>query len=193
MERFNVLLACLGLLPFAQSFVGAEDAMTTKHLTVSSPAFAQNSLLPPRYSGEGQDVSPPIEWTEVPPAAKALALVVDDPDAPSPEPWVHWVLYNISPREMRLPEAVPVKLNASGVDDGAIIVSAAMPGLNSWNKVGYKGPFPPIGHGLHHYHFRLYALDAELSFVRLPTKRDLEIAMKGHVLAEGETIGVYQR
>ena len=123
-------------------------------MILSSPAFKQNHLIPRNYSGDGDDMSPALSWSEVPPATKELALIVDDPDAPTPEPWVHWVLYKIPAATMDLAEHVPPALHVARP-------VGALQGRNSWPKgIGYRGPAPPKGHGLHHYHFRLYALDA---------------------------------
>jgi Raf kinase inhibitor-like YbhB/YbcL family protein len=156
-------------------------------IILQSPAFKQNQPIPRKHTGDGDDISPELSWTGVPPAAKELALIVDDPDAPTPEPWVHWVLYKVSPTTMRLGEHV---LPALRVTQPA----GALQGKNSWPKgIGYRGPAPPKGHGLHHYRFRLYALDAPLVLEPGADKPTLLSAMKGHILAEGELVGTYER
>ena len=156
-------------------------------IVLQSPAFKQNHLIPKKHTGDGEDVSPPLGWSGIPGAANELALVVDDPDAPTPEPWVHWLLYKIPPSTSNLPEHV---LPAQRVAAPA----GALQGTNSWPKgIGYRGPAPPKGHGLHHYHFRLYALDAPLELAPGVDKATLLAAMKGHILGEGELIGTYQR
>jgi Raf kinase inhibitor-like YbhB/YbcL family protein len=111
---------------------------------------------------------------------------MDDPDAPRPEPWVHWVLYKLPPTLSGLPEALS---KTPTLSDPA----GALQGNNSWSRVGYGGPMPPPGHGVHHYHFKLYALDAALNVAPGLDKQQLLAAMKGHILAEGELIGTYQR
>src|SRR5260370_278117 len=155
-------------------------------IILQSPAFKQNHLIPKKYSGDGEDVSPPLGWSGVPPETKELALVVDDPDAPTPEPWVHWLLYKLPPATTSLPENVLPALRVAAP-------AGALQGKNSWPKIGYGGPAPPKGHGLHHYHFKLFALDAPLDVVPGIDKAALLAAMKGHIIAEGELIGTYQR
>jgi Raf kinase inhibitor-like YbhB/YbcL family protein len=153
-------------------------------LTITSSAFAHNATIPRKYTGDGQDISPPLSWSGLPEGTKELALIVDDPDAPTPQPWVHWVAYHIPPDTSALPEGVAPSLRGPG---------SILQGKNSWPKVGYGGPSPPRGHGLHHYHFRLYALDAPLGLEPGLTKDAVLKAMKGHVLAEGVLTGTYQR
>ncbi|MGD8450387.1 MAG: YbhB/YbcL family Raf kinase inhibitor-like protein [Phycisphaerae bacterium] len=155
-------------------------------ITVTSSAFAAGETIPIRHTGDGQDVSPPLAWTGVPEQTKALALICDDPDAPRPEPWVHWVIYRLPPTLTGLPESVPGKSKLAEP-------AGALQGKNSWGTIGYRGPAPPPGHGIHHYHFRLYALDAALDLPEGLSKDDLLEKMKGRILAEGETIGTYQR
>jgi Raf kinase inhibitor-like YbhB/YbcL family protein len=155
-------------------------------LVVQSIAFGQNETVPRRYTGDGEDISPPLTWSGVPEGAKELALIVDDPDAPTPQPWVHWVLYGI-PADLRsLPERV---LPSQRVPEPA----GTLQGKNSWNRIGYGGPAPPPGHGLHHYRFRLYVLDMKLNLDPGDTKQALLEAMQGHILAQGELVGTYQR
>ena len=156
-------------------------------IIMQSSAFKQNHTIPRRYTGDGDDVSPPLSWSGVPAATKELALIVDDPDAPTPEPWVHWVLYKIPATISSLPEKV---LPALHVDSPP----GALQGTNSWPKgIGYRGPAPPKGHGLHHYHFKLYALDTTPDLAPGADKAALLAAIKGHILTEGELIGTYQR
>jgi Raf kinase inhibitor-like YbhB/YbcL family protein len=167
MTRVRPLGACL----FAAAALGQGEAAMGLELT--SSAFADGGAIPRQYTCEGRDVSPPLAWSGVPPGAKSLALVVDDPDAPDPAApkmtWVHWVLYDIP----------PAGAPADGKD-----------GLNDWDRTGWGGPCPPIGR--HRYFFKLYALDTMLN-LRRPTKAELERAMKGHVLAEARLVGTYQK
>lgn len=158
-------------------------------MQLSSSAFAPGGAIPRRYTGEGEDISPPLQWTGVPTGTQELALICDDPDAPTPEPWVHWVLYKIPPQTTGLPEGLPKTAQLSQPP-------GAMQGKNSWTggqTIGYRGPMPPPGHGVHHYHFTLYALDAPLSIQPGETKKNLLKKMEGHILATAELIGTYQR
>lgn len=155
-------------------------------LVLQSEAFSPNGPIPRRYTGDGEDLSPPLTWSGVPEGTKELVLIVDDPDAPRPEPWVHWVLYKIPADTPGLPEGIPTSGPVSSPP-------GAVQGKNSWPKNGYGGPYPPTGHGVHHYHFKLYALDVELTLGAGATKEALLKAMQGHVLAEGELVGTYQR
>ncbi|MBV8487273.1 MAG: YbhB/YbcL family Raf kinase inhibitor-like protein, partial [Planctomycetaceae bacterium] len=115
-----------------------------------------------------------------------LAIIVDDPDAPTPQPWVHWVLYKIPATESALPEGTHAK-PAPGFPAGAL------QGKNSWGSIGYRGPEPPRGHGVHHYHFKIYALDGALNVTAGLDKPGLLRAMKGHILEEAELVGTYER
>lgn len=158
-------------------------------MKIASEAFRDGDSIPRRYTGDGEDVSPPLAWEGVPAETKELALVCDDPDAPTPQPWVHWVLYEIPADVSRLPEGLPRR---------AVLASpiAALQGCNSWPKgatVGYRGPAPPPGHGTHHYRFRLYALDAPLTAPAGLDKAALLELIEGHVLAEAEMVGTYRR
>jgi Raf kinase inhibitor-like YbhB/YbcL family protein len=156
----------------------------------TSTAFKNNHAVPKEYTGEGDDVSPPLAWDDAPPNTKEFALICDDPDAPSPEPWVHWVIYGIPADARALPEGV--KSNAPQLTKPV----TARQGKNSWPSgvtTGYRGPLPPPGHGVHHYHFKLYALDARLDLPSGSTKQQLLDAMKSHVLGEAELVGTYER
>jgi Raf kinase inhibitor-like YbhB/YbcL family protein len=155
-------------------------------IKIQSSAFRANAAIPKKHTGEGADVSPQLAWDGVPPAAKELALICDDPDAPRAEPWVHWVLYKLPASTKELPEGVPAK-------ESLAAPAGALNGQNDFGKIGYGGPMPPKGHGTHHYHFRLYALDAALALKPGATKQQLLMAMKGHILAEGELVGTYER
>ncbi len=159
---------------------------TAMKITIQSTAFEPGQPIPKKYSGEGQDVSPPLKWSGVPKEAQELVLICDDPDAPRPEPWVHWVIYGMAPTTTELPEGIAKQPRIKEP-------VAAAQGANSWNKPGYGGPMPPPGHGVHHYHFKLYALDTALKLEPGQTKDDLLKRMKGHILAEGELIGTYKR
>jgi Raf kinase inhibitor-like YbhB/YbcL family protein len=152
---------------------------------LSSPAFTPGGEIPALFTCEGRDLSPALDWTGFPEAARSLVLIVDDPDAPDPKAprmtWVHWVLYNMPPSARGLPEGVAVKDLPAGTKQGT----------NDWKRTGYGGPCPPIGR--HRYFHKLYALDAVLPDLRRPTKAQLEKAMQGHVLEKFELIGTYQK
>jgi Raf kinase inhibitor-like YbhB/YbcL family protein len=155
-----------------------------------SDAFDHNSAIPTKYSGEGDDVSPPLSWENPPAGTRSFALICDDPDAPSPKPWVHWVIYGIGSDVTQLSEGIPA---------GRPTLDApveAKQGKNSWPSgvtVGYRGPMPPPRHGTHHYHFKLYALGTKPNLQPEATKDQLLAAIKGQVLAETELIGTYER
>jgi len=155
-------------------------------ITVTSTTFKAGAVIPAKYTGEDKDVSPPLQWSGVPKGAKELALICDDPDAPRAEPWVHWVIYGIPAGATGLPEAVPAT-EALKEPEGA------RQGTSDFGKIGYGGPMPPRGHGTHHYHFKVYALDAALNLPPGQTKKKLLDAMKGHILAQGELLGTYER
>ena len=154
-------------------------------LTLTSPAFKSGAEIPIQHTCEGPDTSPALEWSGVPPRAKSLALIVDDPDAPDPKApkmtYVHWVLYNLPAGTMRL---------AEGAARGGLPVGTRE-GKNDWKRTGYGGPCPPIGR--HRYFFKLYALDAELPDLGQPTKAQLEKAMEGHVVEKAELVGTYEK
>ena len=154
-------------------------------LTLTSSAFSDGGEIPAQYTCSGRDVSPPLAWTGAPEGTGSLALIVDDPDAPDPKApkmtWVHWVVYNIPPTVTSIPEA------ASASDLGPEVQS----GLNDWKRTGYGGPCPPVGR--HRYFHKLYALDTELAGLHTPTKKHVEAAMEGHILAHAELMGTYQK
>jgi Raf kinase inhibitor-like YbhB/YbcL family protein len=156
-------------------------------IRVTSEAFAHGAAIPGRYAADGDDISPQLNWTGVPENAKELALIVEDPDAPQAEPFVHWVMYKIPADVAGLAEGVPVQAKLKAP-------AGAVQGKNSFkNKIGYGGPAPPPGHGTHHYHFRLYALDQPLEVQGGLDNNALIAAMSGHILDEGELVGTYKR
>lgn len=153
-------------------------------MLITSTAFKAKGEIPAQYTCDGKDTSPPLAWSDVPAAAKSLALIVDDPDAPDPaaptRTWVHWVLYNLPVTLEGLGEAVRAKDLPPGT----------LHGINDWKRTGYGGPCPPIGR--HRYFFKLYALDTVLADLHQPTKAKLLQAMSGHVIAEADLLGTYQ-
>lgn len=159
-----------------------EDRM---FLTLVSPSFEHQCDIPSRFTCEGADISPALQWSGIPQGTQTLALIVDDPDAPDPKnprmTWVHWILYNIPASATELPEGLKPAHLPSGTQEG----------LNDWKRTGYGGPCPPIGK--HRYFFKLYALDTELPVVKNITKSQLEKSMQGHILATAELIGLYKK
>jgi len=155
-------------------------------MEIVSTAFKHNDQIPRRHTGEGEDVSPRLEWSSPPPEAKELALICDDPDAPSKEAWVHWVLYKIPLGVHEIPEARPQEPSLTEPP-------GALQGKNSWGSLGYRGPLPPPGHGIHHYYFKLFALDKAMGLKPGLDKAGLLNAIKGHVIAETCLIGTYSR
>jgi len=151
-------------------------------LELTSTAFTPHGDIPSRHTCEGANVSPPLNWQGVPSGTASLVLIVDDPDAPDPaapqRTWVHWLLFNLPPDLGGLPEAVAALPPGSGE------------GLNDWRRTGYGGPCPPIGR--HRYFHKLYALDTRLDLA-CPDKAALTAAMHGHVLAEAQLVGTYQK
>ncbi len=151
-------------------------------MKVTSSAFRAGEVIPSKYSCEGADVSPPLQWNGVPAGAISLALICDDPDAPVGT-WVHWVLYSLPITVSNLPESVPASETLS---------SGAKQGINDFRRVGYGGPCPPPGKA-HRYYFKLYALDVELALKPRATKQELLRSMDGHILAEAQLMGTYKR
>lgn len=152
------------------------------NIQITSAAFADGQPIPAKYTADGLDISPPLAWTNAPAGAKSFALITDDPDAPKGT-WVHWVIYDLPPTATTLAENTP---NSPQLPDGT------KQGLNSFKKIGYNGPAPPPGK-VHHYFFKIYALDAALDLQPGATKADLLNATDGHVLAQGQLVGTYQR
>ena len=152
-------------------------------MNITSSAFAHNESMPALFTCEGENISPPLAWNNVPEGAKSLVLMVDDPDAPDPAAprrvWVHWLLYNLPANCAGLPEAV------------ATLPAGTKEGLNDWQRTGYGGPCPPIGR--HRYFHKLYALDCVLPDLGTPTQKVLVQAMQGHIMAEAQLIGTYQK
>lgn len=145
-------------------------------MKISSTAFTHNGQIPKKYTCDSSDINPPLKFEGVPANAKSLALIVDDPDAPGGT-WVHWVVWNIAPKTTEIKENSALK--------------GAMQGMNDFRKHDYGGPCPPSG--THRYFFKLYALDAVLNISATAGKTALESAIKGHVLAEAQLVGLYER
>ncbi len=149
-------------------------------LALKVNGFANGGEIPRRYTCGGTDVSPAMTWSGVTPAARALAIIVDDPDAPRGT-WTHWVMWNIPPYLTSLPEGVPAR---------EVLANGSRQGWNDFERIGYGGPCPPKGK-THRYFFRLFVLDTVLELREGARKKELEHAMKGHILAESAWMGLY--
>jgi len=175
----GALCGCLMTASCADDKSGKEETMS---IQITSAAFADGQPIPAKYTCDGDDASPPLQWTNAPANTKSFALIADDPDAPMGT-WVHWVAYDLSPIANALPE---------GVAKSQYIAGNAMQGLNDFHRLGYGGPCPPPGKP-HRYFFKIYALDTVLNLKPGLTKKELLKVTNGHVLAEGRLIGTYQR
>ncbi|MFN9546642.1 MAG: YbhB/YbcL family Raf kinase inhibitor-like protein [Cyanobacteriota bacterium] len=155
-------------------------------MDLHSDAFPPGGWIPRDHSGDGADRSPPLRWSDAPDEVGAFALIMDDPDAP-PGLWIHWVLFNLPPHLRELPPGqLPLERLESGAQHGACW------GVESFERLGYAGPLPPPGPA-HRYRFRLTALDAPLPLPPGATAAAVRAAMAGHILAEAELVGLYQR
>ena len=160
--------------------VGMDDKKT---LEVGS-VFHDGGEIPRKFTCDGEDINPPIFVGNISPEAKSLVIIVDDPDAPAGT-FTHWIAWNIPPRG-EIPEAVPPE---KVVENPVYMVQ----GVNDFGRIGYGGPCPPRGHGVHHYHFKVYALDTLLDLDPGASRKELEKAMEGHVIQWGEVVGLYER
>jgi len=147
-----------------------------------SPAFRYGARIPKQYTGDGDDISPPLKWRNVPPGTRSLVLVCEDPDAPG-RTWIHWVVYDIAPNLKELP---------AGVRPSREMPGKFKQGVNSWRRLGYGGPHPPPGKA-HRYYFRLYAISQPVGLPGGARWNQVRAAMHGHVLAIAEYMGTYSR
>jgi Raf kinase inhibitor-like YbhB/YbcL family protein len=148
-------------------------------MILTSPSFENDAAIPKKFTCDGGEMNPEFQIQNVPENAVTLALVMHDPDAPTARGFTHWVVWNIDPKTVLIKE--------ESVPPGAI------EGLNSAHAAQYQGPCPPHGHGVHHYHFKLFALDVALDLPKTAESRELDRAMEGHILAETELVGTYER
>jgi len=148
---------------------------------ITSSAFADGQMIPSKYTCDGRDVSPPLQWDGVPETAQSIALICDDPDAPMGT-WVHWVLFNLPADTTKLAEAM-------GPDE--TLANGAKQGTSDFGRIGYGGPCPPSG--THRYFFKIYALDSMLDLLAGASKRQLVDAMAGHIIGESRLMGKYKR
>ncbi len=177
----TVLLCCTGAAILLWRACEPVAGQTRVTIEVRSADFVNGSSIPRRYTCDGANLSPQLEWQTPPVGAKSFAFVMDDPDAPSD--FVHWIVYNIAPGAHQLPE---------GASPHGSLPAGSQEGATSFGHSEYGGPCPPPGKP-HHYFFRLYALDLRLDLPPGATRQQLEAAMNGHVLAQGQLVGTYQR
>ncbi|WP_448375956.1 YbhB/YbcL family Raf kinase inhibitor-like protein [Fervidobacterium sp.] len=182
----NILIISMILVSFffATLFAESQVRKEVKKMTISS-VFKNGDFIPRKYTCEGQDINPEIIVNNIPDGAKTIAIICDDPDAPIGT-FVHWVLWNrpVSGSSVTIPEGIG---KAEKLSDGT------MQGYNDFGKIGYNGPCPPRGHGVHHYHFKVYAVSTVLELKGKVTKKELEKALNGKILAQAEIIGLYER
>ncbi|MEO5969738.1 MAG: YbhB/YbcL family Raf kinase inhibitor-like protein [Bdellovibrionia bacterium] len=153
---------------------------------IQSSAFRNKNMIPSRYSGEAENLSPPLSWSGLLADAQELALICEDPDAPREKPFVHWLLYHIPPTISTLPEGMTREAQLAEPFH-------ANQGRNSAGEIGYTGPMPPVGHGRHRYFFKIFALSKKLDLSPGCEKEDLLKAMEGKVIASAELVGTYER
>jgi len=183
--RAAVLALTVCLIPLLVSGCGPKEAKPEEGetgLALSSSAFKEGGTIPAKYTCDGEDMSPPLTWGEPPVGTKSFALIMDDLDAPGGV-FTHWVLFNVPWNSPGLPEAVPTQAQLS---------SGASQAKNDFQRIGYGGPCPPLG-SPHRYRFTLYALDRPLELVAGASKKQILDAMQGHILAQGQLVGTYQR
>jgi len=155
----------------------------TVNILITSDAFLEGEAIPTKYTCDGDDLSPDLRWSDIPPNTKSLALICEDPDAPSGM-FTHWVLFDLPPTVTELPV---------GVSTAERLANGAVQGQNDFKRIGYGGPCPPPNDSEHRYYFRIYALDTELQLQAGARREDVVHAMVGHVLAAGHLMGTYKR
>jgi Raf kinase inhibitor-like YbhB/YbcL family protein len=186
-------LAAFGLIVGGVTLMGAVagarpmQAAPAK-IVVSSPTLKMDETMPREYTPDGRNVSPPLTWTGAPAGTKEFALVCEDPDAGNPPPFVHWVIYKIPGTATGLPEGIPIDPAAAMPAE----IAGAIQGVSGFRRPIYRGPAPPPGKP-HHYHFVVYALDADLGLKPGLTRADLLTAINGHVVGRGELVAIYER
>jgi Raf kinase inhibitor-like YbhB/YbcL family protein len=167
-----------------KAIVASRLGLDAPTILIESDSFAPGGAIPRRHAGE-QGRSPPLRWTAPPEETRELALICEDPDAPTPQPFVHWIVVGLTPDMQRLPEGLP--------PSAAPLASGVAQGKNDMGKDGYYGPEPPPGHGVHHYHFQIFAVDRPISKGARLDREGLVRELQDHVVAWGELVGTYQR
>ena len=164
----------------AASVLAAKDS--PENLELKTTAFRPGGVIPTQHTCSGADISPALSWNQPPTRTRSFVLIVDDPDAPAGT-WVHWVVYNLPAAARQLPERIP---------SGDVVTGGGKQGVNDFSRHGYGGPCPPPGQP-HRYFFRLYALDMVMSLRAPVHRKDVDSAMKGHILAQAELMGTFGR
>lgn len=175
----TVIISLIALIIFLPCLC-AEDEIN-EDLVVTSSAFKDGEMIPKKYSGYGENISPEINWSKPPIGTKCMAIICEDPDAPAGT-WTHWVAFNIPHKTQKLPENLPSR---------EVIEDGTMQGLNDFKQVGYDGPRPPFG--THRYYFNVYALDTRVNTGYRATREELLKAMEGNILAKGSLMGRYKK
>jgi Raf kinase inhibitor-like YbhB/YbcL family protein len=178
------LITCLGFAGIFVGYIFFSKTQAGNTMKLMSSTFKEGQTLPKKYSGEGEDSNPPLHWENVPRDTKSLVLLMDDPDAPDTKPasWVHWIVFNIPPTLNKLDENLSVAT-----------IKGAKQGLTNSGKNEYHGPMPPKGDGVHRYFFTLYALDKTLDLSEGVSKKEIDSAMKDHILQKATLMGTYER
>ncbi len=186
LKNFFILVA-VSILLFCsckdseQADLGAAVGGKKMEIKITSSAFEDGALIPSKYTCDGEDISPPLQWASVPDRTRSIALIADDPDAPVGT-WVHWVLFNLPAETRELAENIP---------PDKTLLNGAKQGVSDFGRIGYGGPCPPSG--THRYFFKIYALDTEIDLPAGTNKARLLKAMEGHILGRGQLIGKYKR
>lgn len=186
--KSTVLMTVLVMGNLTGAFQFDAAAQEKAKITVESPAFKNGEAIPLDYSAYGKNVSPPLTWSGLPERTKELVLICDDPDAPTPQPFVHWVVYNIPVTAKGLPQDLP---KFEEITEPAEL-TGTIQGLTGIRRAGYFGPRPPNDGKVHHYHFKVYALDADVNLPKGLTKDSLLRAIQDHIIGEGELVGTYK-
>jgi Raf kinase inhibitor-like YbhB/YbcL family protein len=179
----KILIVLLVLLSSFYSLAQRETKQEggKMEIKLKSTAFKEGEFIPKKYTCDGENVSPPLEWSGIPAATKSIALICDDPDAPMGT-WVHWVIFNIPASANKLNEKI---------SSHKVLEDGTAQGNNDFRKIGYGGPCPPGG--IHRYFFKIYALDKRVELAPGATEKELIKEMEGHILAEGKLMGKYSR
>jgi Raf kinase inhibitor-like YbhB/YbcL family protein len=176
-------------VPLGAAMLGAIlAAQTAQKIKVESPTLKADQAIPRDYTADGRNISPPLTWSDVPAGARELAVLLEDPDVGNPPPFVHWVMYRIPATARGLPENIPFEPDVPMPS----AIAGAVQGVSGFRRPIYRGPAPPPGKP-HHYHFVVYALDANLDLKPGLTRVELLDAIKGHVIGQGELVALYER
>lgn len=189
MKVWTLLRTGVLALAVGAALPGPEARAQAPHpIIVTSPTMQTGRMMPRDYSPDGRNLSPPLEWTNLPEGTAQLAVICQDHGAGFPPPWVHWIIYNIPGSASGLPEGIPIDPARPMPTE----IRGAEQGNNGWGLAMYRGPAPPVGN-LHHYHFVVYALDEALDLPSGLTREELLEAIEGHVIGQGDMVPIYQR